>query len=204
MLIRYTITWQESSPGVDLVGVEFKSLPSGIHQVESDEVYFSHGQYVGLTSYTRSASTSEQRNAAFFGVGILVEPIPDRLGGIWKHVTTLQGLSRDLAHDKSDRALLQKFWTAHQLRRTDKARYSSITSNTDLPLLEDELVYTKPNLNEPSESTHPIRALKEMIRTFRALTFPLHRKALLRRRIILLGHAPVQQMCQYGMHSQLR
>jgi len=36
---RYTIVWKRCTRGVSLDGVEFKSLPSGLHNLEEDLVF---------------------------------------------------------------------------------------------------------------------------------------------------------------------
>ena len=45
---------------------------------------------------------------------------------------------------------------------------------------------------------HPALSLPSFVDTFGPLIFPLHRAALLRKRILLAGHAPVEQMCDFG------
>jgi hypothetical protein len=45
---------------------------------------------------------------------------------------------------------------------------------------------------------HPARSLPTLLETFGPLIFPLHRAALLRKRILLTGHAPVQESCNFG------
>ena len=45
---------------------------------------------------------------------------------------------------------------------------------------------------------HPALSLPDLLSTFGPLLFPLHRAALLRKRILLLGSTPVQPACNYG------
>ncbi|KAK1051580.1 hypothetical protein LTS16_002451 [Friedmanniomyces endolithicus] len=40
--VGYTTAWKRSDPDLDLSGVEYKSLPSGLHGVQQDLVYFVH------------------------------------------------------------------------------------------------------------------------------------------------------------------
>lgn len=47
-------------------------------------------------------------------------------------------------------------------------------------------------------SHHPALSLPSFLDTFGPLIFPLYKAALLRRRILLVGHAPVELTCNYG------
>jgi hypothetical protein len=44
---------------------------------------------------------------------------------------------------------------------------------------------------------HPAYSLTSLLDTFEPLIFPLYRAALLRKRILIVGHAPVRQMCEF-------
>lgn len=46
---------------------------------------------------------------------------------------------------------------------------------------------------------HPALSLPEFITTFGPLIFPLYRAALLRKRILIVGEAPVQMSCNFGL-----
>jgi hypothetical protein len=46
---------------------------------------------------------------------------------------------------------------------------------------------------------HPALSLPEFITTFGPLVFPLYRAALLRKRILIVGEAPVQMPCNFGL-----
>lgn len=45
---------------------------------------------------------------------------------------------------------------------------------------------------------HPARSLTALLDTFGPLVFPLHRAALLRKRILISCHAPVHEACNFG------
>lgn len=49
---------------------------------------------------------------------------------------------------------------------------------------------------------HPALSSPELIDTFGPLLFPLYRAALLRKRILLVGDAPVEMACNFGMFVQ--
>lgn len=93
----YTIAWKRSIPGLELnESVEFKSLPSGLHHVEEDLVYFVHGdEYAGISAFKNSPSDDEGvRNALMLAVGALVPLTVGRMGRSWKLAEALQGLAR--------------------------------------------------------------------------------------------------------------
>ncbi len=45
---------------------------------------------------------------------------------------------------------------------------------------------------------HPAWSLTTLLDTFGPLIFPIHRAALLRKRILISGHAPVREVCNFG------
>lgn len=47
-------------------------------------------------------------------------------------------------------------------------------------------------------SYHPAWSLPRLLETFGPLIFPIHRAALLRKRILITAHAPVEEVCNFG------
>lgn len=91
----YCISWKRSTSGIDLEGVvEYKSLPSGLHTVEEDLIYFVHGQYAGLSAFVNAVSSEESRKARMIAVGVLVPLSFGRLGRSWKHAENLKSLAQ--------------------------------------------------------------------------------------------------------------
>ena len=45
---------------------------------------------------------------------------------------------------------------------------------------------------------HPAWSLPRLLETFGPLIFPIHRAALLRKRILITAHAPVEETCNFG------
>ncbi len=48
---------------------------------------------------------------------------------------------------------------------------------------------------------HPAWSLTTLLDTFGPLIFPIHRAALLRKRILISTHAPVHEVCNFGASS---
>jgi hypothetical protein len=92
---RYTIAWKQSLESVPLEGVvEYKSLPSGLHNVKDDLVYFVHEQYAGISAFVNTPAGQEERNAQFIAVGAMVQLGDGRLGRAWEHAAGLKELAR--------------------------------------------------------------------------------------------------------------
>lgn len=92
----YTIAWRRTAPGVDIDGrVEYKSLPSGLHTVSDDLIYFVHdGLHAGLSAFVNTpCDDDEARNARMIAVGVLVPLSYGRLGRAWRHAQGLKDLA---------------------------------------------------------------------------------------------------------------
>lgn len=73
--------------------VEYKSLPSGLHNVQSDLVYFVHEQNAGVSAFVQGEAGESDRNAHFAAVGVLVPLSYGRLGRSWLHAESLRELA---------------------------------------------------------------------------------------------------------------
>jgi hypothetical protein len=92
----YTIVWKRADPGLELDGtVEYKSLPSGLHTVTDDLIYFVHERsHAGLSAFVNEPCDEEDaRNARMIAVGILVPLSYGRLGRAWRHAEGLKELA---------------------------------------------------------------------------------------------------------------
>lgn len=92
----YTISWKRAVPGVHLDGVvEYKSLPSGLHTVPNDLIFFVHErEYAGLSAFVNRPCEEEgSRNARMIAVGVLVPLTYGRLGRAWRHAQGLEELA---------------------------------------------------------------------------------------------------------------
>lgn len=92
----YTIAWKRADDGIELDGaVEYKSLPSGLHTVTDDLIYFVHaGTHAGLSAFVNEPCDEEEaRNARMIAVGVLVPLSYGRLGRAWRHADALKSLA---------------------------------------------------------------------------------------------------------------
>lgn len=191
----YTIAWKRTASDTDLDGVEYKSLPSGLHSVASDLVYFTHEGYAGLSAFARGAASEADRNANFVAVGILVrrEGWSGRLGRGWLLAGRLERIAAALAQDES-LAPLDEFWADQTSKATAKHadgkgshRDRAISTVTAIPKDEERL-----------PEHHPALAILQYLDLFGPLVFRLQQAALLRKRILFVGSPPVRTTCEFG------
>ena len=112
---------------------------------------------------------------------------------------------------------LEDFWKQHQIHDEyettqkgsevsspsfDKNKTSQgQQSPNGHPRTRNRAISTASALAPPGQSVsshHPALSLPSFLDTFGPLVFPLYKAALLRRRILLVGHAPVELTCNYG------
>jgi hypothetical protein len=215
----YTIVWKRADPGLELDGtVEYKSLPSGLHTVTDDLIYFVHERsHAGLSAFVNEPCDEEDaRNARMIAVGILVPLSYGRLGRAWRHAEGLKELASKLAKDRKDTALLEQYWESHKAPQGDDSSRPH-TGETPLPSPSVSFANIAPPLRKghtrnrsasdgaalapgpgPKLSPHhPAWSLSSLLDKFGPLIFPIHRAALLRRRILISCHAPVHQVCDF-------
>ncbi|KAJ5241476.1 uncharacterized protein N7469_003067 [Penicillium citrinum] len=207
----YVVSWKRTTSGVDVEGVvEYKSLPSGLHNVKDDLVYFVHDQYAGISSFLNQPAEEAERNAKMFAIGVLVPLSSGRLGKSWRHAPRLRDLTLKYAADMSNEQPLSDYWDAFHIGGPDT---SAADSPVDSPVslrfrpgdrpenlsrgraFSDALVLEtfRPALTP----FHPASSLPNFIDSFGPLIFPLYRAALLRKRILFMTEAPVHIPCNF-------
>lgn len=214
----YTIVWKRAVPGLELEGaVEYKSLPSGLHTVSDDLIYFVHdGAHAGLSAFVNTPTDEEEtRHARMIAAGVLVPLSYGRLGRAWRHADGLKELAARLAQDREQTALLDEYWEKNGLRESS-APQPLKDASLDSPIFSIKASRPGParghsRKRSASDGTvlippghrlspfHPAWSLTALLDTFGPLIFPIHRAALLRKRILIACHAPVHEICNFGM-----
>lgn len=194
----YTIAWKRSaSSSTNLDGVEYKSLPSGLHSLASDLVYFTHEGFAGLSAFARGDASEADRNANFVSVGILVrrEGRFGRLGRGWLLAGRLEKLAVALAMDEST-APLEEFWADQTSASRPETKH--VDSKGSLRDRAISTVTAIPKDEERLPEYHPALAILEYLALFGPLVFRLQQAALLRKRILFVGSPPVRTTCEFG------
>ncbi|CCU82685.1 unnamed protein product [Blumeria hordei] len=213
----YTIAWKRSLSNVQLEGVvEYKSLPSGLHLVKEDLIYFVHDNYAGLSAFINIPAGEEMRNSRMIAVGIMVPLICGRLGRSWKHSENLKEMARfELIHDTSKTKVLEDYWEQHKelnlsihfdheslLDTPSNPEFKSLPSSPSKPRIQKRNLSTSDAPScVPSQDTlpdnHPASSISSLLETFGPLIFPVYRAALLRQRILITTTVPIQEVCKY-------
>ncbi|KAK1242244.1 hypothetical protein MKX07_000230 [Trichoderma sp. CBMAI-0711] len=204
----YTIVWKRAAPGLELEGVvEYKSLPSGLHTVSDDLIYFVHdGTHAGLSAFVNEPCEEEEaRHARMIAVGILVPLSYGRLGRAWRHAENLKQMAATLAKDRNQTEILETYWDANKAKEGE----TFSTVNTPISPVPDQFRKTHGrnssltdgvSLFQPEHKLspyHPAWSLAELLDRFGPLIFPIQRAALLRQRILISCHAPVHEICNF-------
>ncbi|KAH6687414.1 hypothetical protein F5X68DRAFT_152987 [Plectosphaerella plurivora] len=213
----YTIAWKQAESGIDLEGlVEYKSLPSGLHTVSEDLIYFVHERsHAGLSAFVNVPCDEEDaRNARMLAVGVLVPLSEGRLGRAWRHAQALKDLASTVVEDRTRVDLLEAYWDKTRASATSTTSPLAASSETPLepPLLSSQTDRLKKGHNRSRSASdgaalippghrlspfHPAWSLVSLLDTFGPLIFPIHRAALLRKRILISCNAPVHEVCDF-------
>ncbi|EWC47129.1 hypothetical protein DRE_03498 [Drechslerella stenobrocha 248] len=110
----YLIEWKNAATGVNVDGVEYKSLPSGLHKLKEDLVYFVHQPFAGVAAFVNVPAGEDSRNSLMLSVGILVPLTYGRLGRSWRHAQNLKDLAATLARNVGDHTPLENYFTAYR------------------------------------------------------------------------------------------
>jgi hypothetical protein len=188
--------------------VEFRSLPSGLHTVSDDVVYWvldrDHG---GISAFVnRATDDSSSRNARMLAVGAVVPLAGGRLGRAWRHAAALKALAASVAAGAlDDTDALQTYWERNGLGGADGdgqaalAAAAAAAAPAETPIFPS---FPRFSIFEASRERlsplHPARSLERLLDVFGPLVFPVYRAALLRKRILIACHVPVHQVCNFG------
>ena len=211
----YVLGWHKEIEGLNIDGaVELKSLPSGLHNVEEDLVYFVHDDYVGVSAYINTPDQQSARNANMLSVGVLVPLQHGRMGKSWLHAEGLKGVARKMIKNTSDPSPLEKYWDDHRIEpsrapvppdeSTDDLFIPKKNSQNDANGYQKFRSMSTGSVFSPGMHTlaahHPAATLIEFLDIFGPLMFPLYRAAILRQRILIVTEAPVEFACNIGAY----
>ncbi|KAI0344371.1 hypothetical protein BDW22DRAFT_1483434 [Trametopsis cervina] len=171
------VDWSlKASDDIDLSNVEFSCLPSGLHTVEEDVVYFLQDEHPGVCIFRRR-QTEEHGHRGFrlSSLGVLLAPSSaphTSLPRPWLHVRSLRSLVHALYSRMDGRAILEPTDSDWDPVRTWFEQYH----------LSPEEYVPLPALNVPLTSLGPS-------------LLTISRFLLARRRVLILAKPPVEGAC---------
>ncbi|KIJ40343.1 hypothetical protein M422DRAFT_780791 [Sphaerobolus stellatus SS14] len=184
------IDWSiKASEDLNLDGVEFSTLPSGLHLVDEDVVHITQNVHHGISVFRkRSTAEAGMRGFRLESLGILVaqssRPRP------WRHLGSLKELSRQLgehwessksqyAEDQRDWSLVEEWYKRRVFRRIgEEGRWVD---------WEEEL--TSDNKH------HPALHLPHLLRILGPSSLTLYKHVLARRRVLIYTNPAVEPAC---------
>ncbi|NXB48707.1 LCHN protein, partial [Leucopsar rothschildi] len=171
---------------IDLEGVEFKSMASGSHKIQSDFIYFRKGLCFGLACFANMPVESElERGARMKSVGIL-SPSYTLL---YRYMHFLENQVRHQLEMPGHYSHLEAFYDDKKGVLPD----SKGTPNSQQPVhwLPSIHRYMYPEM----KITHPAGCMSQFIKFFGEQILVLWKFALLRKRILIFSPPPVGVVC---------
>ncbi|KAF5341551.1 hypothetical protein D9758_012571 [Tetrapyrgos nigripes] len=189
------IDWSlKVSDDIELDNLEFSALPSGLHLVDQDIVYFSKNGYQGACAFRRVKSTEQgHRGFRLSSLGILVEktarPRP------WQHVSALKDLvamlyaSSELIDSSQplepDWVPVQRYWEEHRVRDASGSGVRGWEGwSHELDGSNSERLMPNPTLHLP-----------HLLRILGPSTLTLYKHVIGRKRILIYTLPPVEAAC---------
>ncbi|KZO97241.1 hypothetical protein CALVIDRAFT_597586 [Calocera viscosa TUFC12733] len=171
------IDWSvKTSDDISLDGVEFSTLPSGLHVVDEDVIYFTKGSREGVCVFRRvKTDEAGQRGFKLGALGVLLEE--STRARPWLHVESLRKMA-DLQQDAIDTKSLSDYFSAY------KTVSGSEPAEEDL---EDEI--------RLGGISNPYVHLPALLRHLGPTSLLLYKYALARRRIMIYTHPAVEPAC---------
>ncbi|KAG9093648.1 hypothetical protein FS749_014021, partial [Ceratobasidium sp. UAMH 11750] len=165
---------------INLDGVEFSSLPSGLHLVDQDVIHFTKDGLCGIAVFRRRRIRENGLRGVRLGaVGVLIGSAPRARP--WLHLPHLKRLAAHLEATPEDWEPLTEYFESH--RQPDIVPSESAL---EIPELwsgwEHELSTASPN--------HPLHHLPCLLHAFGPSIMTLFRFVLARRRVLIYTRVP--------------
>ncbi|OSX62954.1 hypothetical protein POSPLADRAFT_1169563 [Postia placenta MAD-698-R-SB12] len=181
----------KASEDLDLSHVEFSALPSGLHLMERDVIYFTKDEHAGVCVFHRQHTTEQgHRGFRLSSLGILLaksaRPRP------WLHVAALKELFRSIYSSIENRDVLIPVdgdWDpARAFFEERKVRRSDLGGAGDWRGWDTELENDVPDMD-------PTIHLPHLLRILGPSSLTLYKHVLGRRRILIYTLPPVEAAC---------
>ncbi|ORZ11578.1 hypothetical protein BCR42DRAFT_421369 [Absidia repens] len=190
------LVWQYP-PDIDLQGVEYQMICSGLHLVEKDTIYFSRWNGTGVGVF-ENREINHDRGASMQAVGVLIALPSARVHpgplNLWQHVSFLKSYLADSDDDSdhNDHHALEDYYNAHRYK----------------PSATEQMHYyiTRERLQQQQQwHTQDIpRAFSDMVRLLGPSVFVLWKAILLKQRILMMKPSPpMEQLCYFVYNAYL-
>ncbi|KAH7912115.1 hypothetical protein BJ138DRAFT_1112646 [Hygrophoropsis aurantiaca] len=189
------VDWSlKASEDLDLTGVEFSTLPSGLHLVDQDVVYFTKDSHSGVCVFRRRKTTEHgQRGFRLSSLGILL--VKSARPRAWRHVAALRNLIDSIYSSLEQRSVLEPsesdwnpardFFEERKVRRADLGGAGD-WNGWSLELDNPKIEYSPSN---------PTPHLAHLLRILGPSALTLYKHVLGRRRILIYTLPPVEAAC---------
>uniref|UniRef100_A0A7N4NY90 DENN domain-containing protein 11 n=1 Tax=Sarcophilus harrisii TaxID=9305 RepID=A0A7N4NY90_SARHA len=179
---------------IDLEGVEFKSMASGSHKIQSDFIYFRKGHFFGLACFANMPVESElERGARMKSVGIL-SPSYTLL---YRYMHFLENQVRHQLEMPGHYSHLAAFYEDKKgVLHAGQGKPNSVHPVHWLPSIHR---YMYPEM----KITHPAGCMSQFIKFFGEQILILWKFALLRKRILIFSPPPVGVVCYRGTTEKI-
>nr|CAB3258649.1 protein LCHN-like [Phallusia mammillata] len=167
---------------VDLGTVEFKAMPSGAHNIESDFIYFRLKNLFGLSIYEKlRLDSSIERGARMKSVGLLAASYTT----LHRHMQFLENQVRHQLQTPGKYEQLEEFFKDRQ------GMLPPMSSQPESCLARKIKVDNFPQM----QITHPAGCFSQFIQFFGESIFVLWKLVLLQKRILFYSQPPIGVVC---------
>lgn len=209
----YRLVWSRGD--LDLSGIEYKALPSGIHAHTATTVYLTHESkgrlYYGLARFRQlngnKSGATDRSLVKMYAVGILSEPISgphwkpaEFASGGWEHVRSLDVLLQALLKDEKPEHM-EQLWASLTERKdanTDIHSENIHSENLDTKKAKRDHETAKDVSKDQSSllgldgldtlahpTDHPLAQLPAALALVGPLIFPIFKRSLLRQSVLV-------------------
>lgn len=188
----YTLEWSKTTGDVSLDGLDYKLMPSGIHEFDTSTVLLSHlydkTLYYGLSRFRQinlnTGDENSRDNIKMYSLGILVEPLDalsskktalwkpnDFINNGWEYINQLD--------DTLGQYLAERDYETGETSRLE----------TLFGLLASPLLSVKGPSHAANLDNHLLNTLPDLLDQLGPLVFPVYKLSLLRKNVLLFnGH----------------
>ncbi|OCH89520.1 hypothetical protein OBBRIDRAFT_888367 [Obba rivulosa] len=186
------VDWSlKADDDLDLTHVEFSCLPSGLHLIERDVIYFTKGEHAGVCIFHRRRTTEDgHRGFRLSSLGILLakssRPRP------WRHVAALKDVISTIYTSLKDRAGLDPM---HEDWEPARAFFEERrVRHADLGVAGEWSGWSG-ELDGDERASSPTVHLPHLLRILGPSSLTLYKHVLGRRRILIYTLPPVEAAC---------